>query len=84
MDENLKKIIPLALNYRKDIVMNIFYNIFYAFFSTLMMVSMIPTLNVIFGLNEKITEKPVFKGMGELKTFLEDYLNYKVTPFRRV
>jgi subfamily B ATP-binding cassette protein MsbA len=79
MDENLKKIIPLALNYRKDIVMNIFYNIFYAFFSTLMMVSMIPTLNVIFGLNEKITEKPVFKGMGDLKTFLEDYLNYKVT-----
>ena len=79
MDENLKKIIPFALKYKKDIVMNIFYNIFYAFFSTLLMVSMIPTLNVIFGLNEKITKEPVFKGIGEIKSFSEDYLNYKVT-----
>jgi subfamily B ATP-binding cassette protein MsbA len=79
MDENLKKIIPFALKYKKDIVMNIIYNIFYAFFSTLLMISMIPTLNVIFGLNERITTKPVFKGIGEIKTFSEDYLNYKVT-----
>ncbi len=79
MDENLKKIIPFALIYKKDIVMNVIYNIFYAFFSTLLMVSMIPTLNVIFGLNEKITSEPVFKGIGEIKTFAEDYLNYKVT-----
>ncbi len=79
MDENLKKIIPFALKYKKDIVMNVVYNIFYAFFSTLLMVSMIPTLNVIFGLNEKITKEPVFKGFGEIKSFSEDYLNYKVT-----
>lgn len=79
MDENLKKIIPFALKYKKDIVMNIVYNIFYAFFSTLLMVSMIPTLNVIFGLNKKITTEPVFTGIGEIKSFAEDYLNYKVT-----
>ncbi len=79
MDENLKKIIPFALKYKKDIVMNIVYNIFYAFFSTLLMVSMIPTLNVIFGLNKKITTEPVFNGIGEIKSFAEDYLNYKVT-----
>jgi ATP-binding cassette, subfamily B, bacterial MsbA len=79
MDENLKKIIPFALNYKKDIVLNVVYNVFYAFFSTLLMVSMIPTLNVIFGLNEKITTEPVFNGIGEIKSFAEDYLNYKVT-----
>jgi subfamily B ATP-binding cassette protein MsbA len=79
MDENLKKIIPFALNYKKDIVLNVVYNVFYAFFSTLLMVSMIPTLNVIFGLNEKITNEPVFNGIGEIKSFAEDYLNYKVT-----
>ncbi|MCW1147501.1 ABC transporter ATP-binding protein [Flavobacterium lacisediminis] len=79
MDENLKKIIPFALKYKKDIVMNIIYNIFYAFFSTLLMISMIPTLNVIFGLNERITTKPVFNGIGEIKDFSENYLNYKVT-----
>ena len=40
---------------------------------------MIPTLNVIFGLNKKITVKPIYKDIGELKSFLEDYLNYQVT-----
>lgn len=79
MDQNLKKIIPFALHYKKDIVLNIVYNIFYAFFSTLLMVSMIPTLNVIFGLNEKITIAPQYSGIGNIKSFSEDYLNYRVT-----
>lgn len=79
MDNNLKKLIPFALVYKKDIVLNIVYNIFYAFFSTLLMVSMIPTLNVIFGLNKKVTTEPVFKGIANIKSFSEDYLNYKVT-----
>lgn len=79
MDNNLKKLIPFALVYKKDIILNIVYNIFYAFFSTLLMVSMIPTLNVIFGLNKKILVEPKFKGIGEIKNYLEDYLNFKVT-----
>ncbi|WP_438966948.1 ABC transporter ATP-binding protein [Flavobacterium sp.] len=79
MDENLKKIIPFGLKYKKDIVLNIVFNIFYALFSTLLMVSLIPTLNVIFGLNEKITSKPVFNGIENIKSFSENYLNYKVT-----
>lgn len=79
MDNNLKKLIPFALVYKKDIILNIVYNIFYALFSTLLMVSMIPTLNVIFGLNKKITIEPTFRGIGEIKSFSEDYLNYKVT-----
>lgn len=79
MDNNLKKLIPFALVYKKDIVLNIVYNIFYAFFSTLLMVSMIPTLNVIFGLNKKVTTEPVFEGITNIKSFSEDYLNYKVT-----
>jgi ATP-binding cassette, subfamily B, bacterial MsbA len=79
MDKNLKKIIPFGLKYKKDIVLNIVFNIFYALFSTLLMVSLIPTLNVIFGLNEKITSKPVFNGIENIKSFSENYLNYKVT-----
>jgi ATP-binding cassette, subfamily B, bacterial MsbA len=79
MDNNLKKLIPFALVYKKDIILNIVYNIFYAFFSTLLMVSMIPTLNVIFKLNKEITTKPTFTGIGGIKNYLEDYLNYKVT-----
>jgi len=81
MDANIKKLIPFAFRYKKDIVLNIVYNIFYAFFSTLLMVSMIPTLNVLFGLNEKILVKPEYTGIENLKSFSEDYLNYQVTQF---
>ena len=79
MDNNLKKLIPFALQYKSNILANIVFNIFYAFFSTLLMVSMIPTLNVLFGINEKITKEPVYKGISEIKTYLEEYLSYKVT-----
>jgi subfamily B ATP-binding cassette protein MsbA len=79
MDNNLKKLIPFALTYKKHIVMNVFYNIFYALFSTLLMVSMIPTLNVLFGLNEKVTTAPVFTGIGDIKQYAESFLNYKIT-----
>lgn len=79
MDENLKKIIPFVKTYKKDVFFNIFYNVFYALFSTLLMISMIPSLNVIFGLNEKITVKPTLNGIENIKSFSEDYLNYKVT-----
>jgi subfamily B ATP-binding cassette protein MsbA len=79
MDSNLKKLIPFALTYKKNIFFNVFFNIFYALFSTLLMVSMIPTLNVLFGLNEKVLTAPEFKGIGDIKQYLEQFLNYKIT-----
>jgi len=79
MDQNLRKLLPFAFQYKKDIVLNIVYNIFYAFFSTILMVSMIPTLNVLFGLNEKVTTRPEYTGIENIKSYSESYLNYKVT-----
>tara|TARA_R110002033_G_scaffold29569_7_gene66161 strand:+ start:6405 stop:8114 length:1710 start_codon:yes stop_codon:yes gene_type:complete len=38
-----------------------------------------PMINVLFGETEKLTIKPVYKGIKELKSFGEDYLNYFVT-----
>jgi len=79
MDQNLKKLLPFAFRYKKDIVLNIVYNVFYAFFSTALMISMIPTLNVLFGLNEKVKIKPEYTGFKDIKSFSENFLNYKVT-----
>jgi len=79
MDQNLKKLIPFVKKYKKDVVLNIVYNIFYALFSTLLMVSMIPTLNVIFDRSKKITKEPIYKGITNLKSYSEDFLSYKVT-----
>ncbi len=79
MDANLKKIFPFALKYKKDIVLNIVYNIFYALFSTLLMVSMIPTLDVIFGESEAVRIEPTYTGFENIKEYISDYFNFRVT-----
>ncbi|WP_445452685.1 ABC transporter ATP-binding protein [Flavobacterium sp. 25HG05S-40] len=79
MDANLKKLFPFALKYKKHIYLNIFFNIFYALFSTLLMVSMIPTLKVLFGDTEKVYTKPKYGGIAKSKAYAEDFLNYKIT-----
>jgi len=79
MDVNLKKLLPFAFKYKNHIYMNVFFNIFYALFSTLLMVSMIPTLNVLFGLTEKVYEAPAYNGIGNIKVYAEGFLNYKIT-----
>lgn len=79
MDKNLKKIIPFALHYKANIVWNIIFNILYALFSTLLMVSLMPTLNVIFEKTTKVTTKPIYAGIGNLKNYLQEYLNYTIT-----
>ncbi|MBF6641089.1 ABC transporter ATP-binding protein [Flavobacterium sp. J49] len=79
MDTNLKKLIPFAFKYKKHIYLNIFFNVFYALFSTLLMVSMIPTLNVLFGLNKKVYTEPTYNGIGQIKSYAEEFLNYKIT-----
>lgn len=79
MDANLKKLIPFAKKYKSHIYMNVVFNIFYALFSTLLMVSMIPTLKVLFGDTEKVYTEPVYTGIGNFKSYAETFLNYKVT-----
>jgi subfamily B ATP-binding cassette protein MsbA len=79
MDNNLKKIIPFALHYKKNVIMNIIFNVFYAFFSTLLMVSLLPTLNVIFEKDTRVVEKPIYKGLSEFKDFVEQWFNYNLT-----
>ena len=79
MDHNLKKLIPFALQYKKNVILNIVFNIFYALFSTLGMVSIIPTLKVLFKETEQVTVMPVYKGIGFLGRYGEDLLNYYIT-----
>ncbi|AEW85811.1 ABC transporter ATP-binding protein [Flavobacterium columnare NBRC 100251 = ATCC 23463] len=79
MDHNLKKIIPYALSYKKNILWNVLFNILYALFSTLLMVSIMPTLEVLFKQNARISKKPIYTGISNLKEFLSDSFNYKLT-----
>ncbi|WP_159022994.1 ABC transporter ATP-binding protein [Formosa sp. L2A11] len=77
--EYLKKLSRFIIPYKKYGYFNIFFNILYAFFSTLAMVSLMPMINVLFGETEKVTVKPVYQGITHLKAYGEDFLNYFVT-----
>lgn len=79
MDSNLKKLIPFALKYKNNVILNIVFNILYAFFSTLGMVSIIPTLKVLFKETEQVTVLPMYRGIGYLDKYGEDLLNYYIT-----
>jgi len=74
-----KKIARLAKPYNKYIYLNIFFNVLSAFFSTLSLIAVIPVLNVIFKATQRVTQEPVYKGIGELKSYLESSLNYVLT-----
>ncbi len=79
MDNNLKKIIPFTLHYKRNVTLNIIFNVSYALFSTLLMVSLMPTLDVIFDKGEKVLTKPVYTGISSIKDYGVDYLNYTIT-----
>ena len=44
----LKKFIPYILPYKKDITLNIFFNILYSLFSALSFIALVPMLDVLF------------------------------------
>ena len=79
MKEIIKKLLPFIKNYKKHVVLNIVFNLLYAAFSTLAFVSLIPMLNVLFDKTQKITQKPTWKGISDIKNFANDFLNYKIT-----
>lgn len=81
MDQNIKKLIPYTKPYNSHIIWNVFYNILYALFSTISMLTLFPVLQVLFGKTEdkKIYSQPVYKGIGHLKDYITEYINFKIS-----
>ena len=79
MKKIIQQLLPFIKNYKKHVVLNIVFNLLYALFSTLAFVSLIPMLNVLFDKTQKVTNEPVWTGIGSLKDYGNDMLNYKVS-----
>jgi len=75
------KIIRFSLPYKKFAFLNIFFNILYALFSALAYVAMIPMMQILFGTTKKTYNQPKYEGIGELKSFVEEFFNFKVTQY---
>jgi len=79
--ENYKKIFPFIKPYKRNAALNIGFNILYALFSSLSMLSLLPMLNIMFGQQEKILVKPVLKSVWDLGSFMKDSLSFYITQF---
>ena len=79
--EYFRKILSFAGPYKRYGFLNIFFNILYALFSALSFAALIPMLDVLFDKSQKVYEAPEYQGLGNLKDFLQDYLNYRVTAY---
>lgn len=80
----LKKFIPYILPYKKDITLNIFFNILYSLFSALSFIALVPMLDVLFAKTQVVSEKPVFSGdWFSLGSYAKAYLNYQVEMIAR-
>ena len=75
----LKKLSRFIIPYKRYGILNIISNIFYALFSTLAMLSLMPMINVLFGDGQKVTEKPIYSGFSNLKSYVENSINYIIT-----
>jgi len=76
-----KKILRFAKPYRKYGYLNIFFNVLYALFSALAFAALIPTLDVIFYPEKKITVEPIYEGLPKIKEFVLEYVNYSVNQY---
>ncbi|MBT8239438.1 MAG: ABC transporter ATP-binding protein/permease [Croceitalea sp.] len=76
-----KKILRFAIPYRKYGFLNIFFNVLYALFSALSFAALIPMLDVLFKPEQKVRIAPVYQGIGNLKDYLQEYINYRVTAY---
>ena len=74
-----KKILRFAYPYKKYAVLNGISNIFYALFSTLSFIAFIPMLDVLFKKTVPVNIKPIYTGIGNIKEYLEQSLNYFLT-----
>ena len=73
-----KKILLFALPYKRFALLNILFNILYAFFSALSFVALIPILNVLFDKTPKVEVEPKYTGIFDLQNYIENTINYKV------
>ena len=74
-----KKILRFAKPYTNYVWLNILFNILYAIFNVLSVLAFIPVLGILFGKDERVTEKPDFTGVGGIYDFVQNSLNYHIS-----
>lgn len=81
--KNFKRFLKYLVPYKKYQILSIVFNILYALFSSISMLSLLPMVKVLFEEGEKLREKPHFGGIKDFDlNYVESYLNYFITTTR--
>ena len=83
MDQNLTKLIPYTKPYKSHIIWNVIYNILYALFSTLSMITMFPLLEVLFKKSTAIIKQPHYTGVLNLGQYGKDWLFFTISDLNQ-
>ena len=82
MKKIIHQLLPYIKRFKKHVILNVFFNLLYALFSSLAFVSLIPMLDVLFGKTTVVKDAPVWTGhIGDTKDYALGLLNYKVSGF---
>ena len=76
-----KKILRFAKPYIKYAWLNTLYNILYAIFNILTVLSFLPVLSILFKTDTKIYEKPVYTGLANSFNYLKQSFYYEITEY---
>lgn len=83
MDQNLTKLIPYTKPYKSHIIWNVIYNILYALFSTLSMITMFPLLEVLFKKSTAVIKHPHYTGILNLGQYGKDWLFFTISDLNQ-
>ena len=83
MDQNLTKLIPYTKPYKSHIIWNVIYNILYALFSTLSMITMFPLLEVLFKKSAAVSTEPTYTGIQDIGQFGKEWLFFTISDLNQ-
>ena len=83
MDKSLLKLLPYTKSYKSHIVWNVIYNILYALFSTISMLTLLPVLEVLFGKTKAVLKEPIYTGIRNIKQYGTDYMYYHISSLKQ-
>ena len=83
MDKSLLKLLPYTKPYKSHIVWNVIYNILYALFSTISMLTLLPVLEVLFGKTKTVLKEPIYTGIRNIKQYGTDYMYYHISSLKQ-
>lgn len=83
MDQNITKLIPYTKPYKSHIIWNVVFNILYALFSTLSMITMFPLLEVLFKKSEAVIKQPHYTGILNLGQYGKDWLFFTISDLNQ-